>query len=221
MLPALIVALLVTADDAEPEFKPSLEIESPEEAWIESGLRVGLGYAFDRVIGDGVSPGGVHHSALLRLGARLDENWSLLGTFRYGVRFGPTGGLRFGGTIEPTWHVTDELSLAVGAGIGGFIIPATGAPTPTPQIVATYTVPSSGPLIGACQGAGLLALARAEYTFFVSQLFATGPSLQLDAQWTSCTQRLGRSDPDTAEAIDLQQYWTSYGVSLAWIVWWR
>jgi hypothetical protein len=144
-----------------------------------------------------------------------------LGTFRYGVHLGLTPGLRYGGTLEPTLNITDSLTVAVGLGVGGFVINNTGATSPRPEIVASLTYPGTEPLLGACTGTGLLAVARAEYLFVASTLFATGPSLQVDAQWTACNQSLGRTDPDSGEAIELRQYWRNYGVSLAWLFWWR
>jgi hypothetical protein len=220
MLLALFLAL--AAQDEEPEFKPSLEVESAEEAWRETGFRVALGYVYDEVFGVGGVPAGVHHSAVLRVGPRLDADWSLLASFRYGVKLsGALGGLRFGGTIEPTYHLTDAWTLSIGAGIGGFVINETGAQTPPVQTVATFTLPGTDPLLRACQGAGLLAILRTEYTFYVSTLFGTGPALQFDAQWTQCTEQLNRSDPDTGEAIVLRQYWVNYGLSVAWLFWWR
>ncbi len=217
------IALLAAAEPtSEPgEFKPSLSIETPEESWRQPGFRVGIGYGVDDLFGRKGVPGGIHHAAILRFGPRLDETWSLLATLRYEAHFGVRPALRFGGTIEPTLHLGDRWSVAIGLGIGGFIISDTGSPTPQPDIVATVTLPSTHPLLNSCQGEGPIALVRVEHAFIVSELFSTGPALQFDAQWTACVEHLNRSDPDTGEAIDLQQYWQHYGVSLSWMFWWR
>lgn len=221
MFGAVIAAGLLAIAAEEPELKSSLELETPEEAWRESGFRVGLGYAFDEVFGAEGVPGGAHHSAVLRLGVRLDEQWSLLGTFRYGVRFSEFGGMRFAATLEPTLHLTHAWTVALGAGIGGFIIGDTGEPLPRVQIVATYTLPATTPLVSACEGAGLIAVARSEYAIFVSPLFSMGPAIQVDAQWTPCIDQLNVADIDTGEAINFKQYWRNYGLSVAWLFWWR
>lgn len=215
-LPPVITATTTREDEAL-----SLELEPPEETWRETGFRLGLGYAADAVFGGGGTPGGLHHSAVLRLGVRLDPGWSLLGTLRYGARFGLNGGMRYSGTVEPTLHVFDATTISVGAGIGGLVIPATGALTPSPELVASLTLPGTKPLLGACSGAGVTGLVRLEHLFLTSQSFAHGPALQADVQWTPCTQRLGRTDPDTGESIELRQLWWSYGVSLGWLAWWR
>lgn len=216
------VALLAVAEEAPPD-KTSLPTEAPEEAWRHPGVRVGLGYALEGVAGVEAAPGGVAHSALLRIGARLDPDWSLFLSLRYGVLPGAYPGLRYSGVVEPALHLFDHLTLSAGAGVAGFVYASTGRPTPEPQggIVATLSVPASGPRLGACAGVGVIAVARAEYAWVVSELFSTGPALQVDLQWTACRQSLGRSDPDTAEPIELEQRWRHFSASLGWLVWWR
>lgn len=220
MITALLwVLLLAPAQAEEPEVKTSLALLTDEEAWASPGFRVALGYGVENVFARGDVPSGVVHSATLRLGARLDGDWSLIGALRYGVLTGGENpGLRFAGTIEPTIHFTESLSLSLGVGAGGFVVTNTGAPTPEPEsgIVASYTLPDSDPLLRSCQGIGVVALARLEYAWILSELAATGPALELDAQWTGCTQQLGRADPDTGESIVLRQYWEHYGVRLGW-----
>ena len=93
------VALTTTSTTVPLEAKTSLAIVSDDEAWRESGFRVGLGYAYDSVIGQGGAPDGPHHTLMVRLGARLDANWSLFAGLRYGAKFGQRPGLRYSGKI--------------------------------------------------------------------------------------------------------------------------
>ena len=73
---------------------------------------------------------------VVRGGVRLDESWSIMSTLSYQYAMG-TGtvmqGLRYAGTIEPTWHATEHLALAVGLGFGGIVEPRPRGPIPTPS----------------------------------------------------------------------------------------
>jgi len=68
----------------------------------------------------------------IRGGLRLDEAWSLMGSLQYLYATGAAGakGLRFAGTIEPTWHATSHLSLAAGIGFGGIVEQGSSRPGP-------------------------------------------------------------------------------------------
>lgn len=212
-----------TTTAAEPEVKTSLRTETDEEAWGSSGFRVGLGYSFEGLIGPGDVPSGPTHSALVRLGIRLDPDWSLFGTLRYGVLPGTVPMLRFSGTLEPTIHLGDALAVGLGLGLGGIVHPNTGARTPEPNdpLIAPLTLPEPTPLLGSCSGTGVIALARAEYTFRVGELFAMGPAVQADVQWTGCVQTLLRVDPDSGEPIVIKQFWRHIGAGVSWVFWWR
>lgn len=221
LLVFLMVALTTTSTTPPIEAKTSLAIVSDEEAWRESGFRVGLGYGYDSVIGLGGAPDGPHHALMVRLGARLDDDWSLFLGLRYGARLGERPGLRYSGTVEPTLHL-NGLELTAGLGIAGFVIAQTGLEAYSAgNIVASYTVPDDRAQLSACSGAGVLGILRLEYPVPINDLLAIGPVLQVDAQWTRCTQTLGRSDPDTGEGIELHQYWGHYNIGLGWMTWWR
>lgn len=228
MKPAILLALAGLGaeleSEPEPEVKTSLAVETDEEAWRRSGFRVSLGYMLDGLLGaSDALPDGAVHTAVLRVGARLDADWSLFATLRYGVRHNRPLGLRYSGTVEPTLHLTDELSLALGVGVAGFVITDTGASSPEPEtrVIATYTLPNADALVSSCLGAGVIALARLDYTLVSSDLYAYGPSVQLDSQWTGCVQQLGRADPDTGQPIQLRQFWQHFGASLGFSFWWR
>lgn len=207
---------------AAPAPKSSLPVIDADLAWRQAGLRVGLGYVGGALFGARTAPEGPVHAGVLRAGARLDEHWSLLGGIEYGVYDDVVRGLRYAVSVEPTLHLGD-LAFSLGVGLAGFVFSTTGAPTPEPEmgLVASYSLTEDGPAIGSCAGSGVIALARADYAFVVSELFSTGPSLRADLQWTECVQSLGRTDPDTGEAILLFQDWRHASVALGWVFWFR
>jgi len=217
-----LALLVLAAVPPEPEFEASLETETPEEGWARSGFRLGLGYEYEGLIGVDNAPGGSVHSVLLRAGAKIDDVWSLFGSLRYGVIPGERAGLRFGGAIEPTFQLVDGLTLSLGVGVGGFIL-TTGAATPEPGATtpASVTLTDTTRLLGSCSGAGVLAIARVEYLFVLSGVLSMGPHVSADGQWTRCVEALGRTDPDTGEAIELRQFWEHHALSLGWTFWWR
>ncbi|MCC7383041.1 MAG: hypothetical protein IT384_14480 [Deltaproteobacteria bacterium] len=223
IIPWVVWGVISAAIPGEPpEAQTSLATESDDVAWLAPGLRVALGYDFDALFGVGGTPSGGVHSVLLRVGARLDDRWSLLSTLRYGVRFGESSAMRYSTTVEPTLDLLEHLTLSLGLGLGGFVVPDTGEPTPDPVgLLNTLTLPDSDPLLGRCIGAGVIALIRLEYTFVVGPSSAMGPSLHADAQWTGCSESLGRTNVDTGEAIKLRQYWEHYSAGVGWIFWWR
>lgn len=222
IIPVLILALSSTPPERGAE-KLSVPIRTEAEAWRSSGFRMGIGYGADAIFGAGAAPNGVIHAVLLRLGLRIDDRWSLFAGLRYGLLPGEAPGLSFSGTIEPTLHLTDAWSVSIGVGAAGFVLPTTGASTPVAagDLSASRTLPSAGPLLGACVGIGAQASVRAEYQLILSSALATGPALQLDLQWTACTESMGTQDPDTGDAIELRQFWQHTGVTLGWLLWWR
>ena len=231
-LPAILLLVAATGlaprahaeeeDEDEPIFRLSLPTKEDREAWREPGFRVQLGYAYGELFGiDGV-PKGTTHSALVRVGARLSSDWSLYGAFRYAVLSGAHPGLRYTGTVEPTFDLIDGLRLTLGLGVGGFVIPEDEDPVlPEEGIVATYTYEDTSTVLGACSGAGVVAIARLEYAFVIGPLFSTGPALSTDASWTGCRQVIDRLEPDTGRPVALEQYWHHHEVTLAWMLSWR
>src|SRR5262249_40391335 len=109
-------------DDEGPP-RLSLATEADREAWKRSGFRLGIGFIYRRMEGVGGAPSGRLLGPTLRVGLRLDAAWSVMASFQYAgaSAAGGLAGLRFAGTIDPTWHVTRNLSLAVGFGFGGIV----------------------------------------------------------------------------------------------------
>lgn len=223
---AMLVANPAPADDDGP-VRLSLPTESDRAAWRRDGFRLQLGAVFGDLEGLGGAPGGLLYGVVLRIGVRLDEGWSLLGSFHYSVasREGGLSGLRFTGTLDPTWHVTRNLSLAVGLGFGGLAEGDTGRPDADPlmsTLETSYTFPDAHHPVPSCSGIGVAALARADYLLVLGPRASTGLAVEVSGQWTGCIEEdEERVEPDTAQPIARRQYWPHVGGTVAWVVAWR
>ena len=213
------VSKKVQPQDSEPIFRLSLPTETDYQAWQSSGFRVSLGYGFGTNYGSYGVPDGRSNSFMLRAGARLDKDWLLYGSVRYGIT---AGGLRYMGLIEPTYEILPQLTISAGVGLAGFVIASFEPPEPPSDgVIATYTYASDDtPLVG-CSGEGVAGQVRLAYSLVVGSLFSMGPALSFNAQATRCAQTLQDADPDTGRAIELEQYWYHRGFSLDWMFQWR
>lgn len=212
--------------DEDPPPRLSLPTESDKELWKKPGFRFGLGLVYGRLYGIGGPPDGHLIGPTIRAGVRLDEAWSLLGSLQYLYATGGGGlqGLRFAGTIEPTWHATAHLSLAVGIGFGGIVETNSTRPNPDPQsstLTSSYTFPDAKTPLPNCNGVGVAGLLRAQWLMVMGPRSSTGLALQMDGQWTGCVDDTGRVEPDSATSIVRRQWWPHLGGSLTWEVQWR
>ena len=226
---AVALALLATAlaepaladDDGEPRL--SLPTEGDRLAWRRPGFRLALGLGYGQLSGLRGAPSATLYAATLRSGLRLDADWSVLASFQYAVARSGVTGLRYAGTIDPTWHVTPSFALALGFGFGG-IVGSTGAMDPSPgagEIESSYTFPDARTPLASCSGVGATALARAEWSYVLGPRASTGIALEALGQWTGCVADTGRVEPDTGEAIVRRQWWPHAGATLALGVTWR
>ncbi len=211
-------------EDAPPRF--SLPTESDRALWRKPGFRFGLGLVYGRIYGIGGPPSGQLIGPDIRAGLRLDQAWSLMGSLQYLYATGTGGlkGLRFAGTVQPTWHATAHLSLAAGIGFGGIVETGTSRPNPDPQpgtLGASYTFPDASTPLPSCNGVGVAGLLRAEWTVVMGPRSSTGLALETDGQWTGCVDDTGRVEPDTATPIVRRQWWPHLGASLTWEILWR
>ena len=220
-------ALAQAAPDEDAPPRLSLPTESDRAAWKKPGFRFGLGLAYSRWFGIHGPPDGQMIGPTIRLGIRLDEGWSLMGSFQY-VFSRATGnrlaGVRYAGTIEPTWHATEHLNLGVGIGFGGLVEPGRSGPNPDPQpgtLETSYTFPDARTPLPSCSGVGVAGLVRAEWLFVLGPRSSTGLALEGDGQWTGCVDDTGRVEPDTATPIVRRQWWFHLGGSLALVILWR
>lgn len=200
--------------------------EPDRVAWLRSGFRLGLGVVYGELVGLGGAPSGSLLGPFLRVGLRLDDRWSLLASFQYAAasRAGGLSGLRFGGTVDPTWHATRHLSVAVGFGFGGIVEGRTGRPDaePLPSTLETsYTFPNARTPLARCTGVGVTGLLRAEWSYILGPRSSTAVSLEGLGQWTGCVADANRLEPDTGRPIVRRQFWPHAGVTLAWGLTWR
>jgi hypothetical protein len=211
-------------DDGPPRL--SLPTETDRAVWKKPGFRFGLGLVYGRLFGISGPPNAQLIGPTIRVGIRLDERWSLMGSLQYLYATGAAGtrGLRYAGTIEPTWHASEHLNLGVGIGFGGLVGPISNQPAPNPQGAspdASYTFPDARTPLQSCDGVGVTGLLRAEWMMVLGPRSSTGLALETDGQWTGCVEDTGNPEPDTATPIVRRQWWGHFGTSLAWVILWR
>jgi hypothetical protein len=211
-------------DDGEPRL--SLPTQADRDAWRTSGFRLGLGLVYGRLVGLRGAPSGQLTGPMVRVGLRLDPSWSILASFQYAAasQAGGLSGLRFAGTLDPTWHVTPSISLAIGLGFGGIVEGRTGRmdADPLPSTLDTsYTFPDARHPVASCSGVGVAGLARAEWAYVLGPRAQTSVALEVVGQWTGCVDDTNRVEPDTGTAIVRRQWWPHTGATLAWGIAWR
>jgi hypothetical protein len=227
-------ALATPEDDESLPFKLSLPTQADAEAWREPGMRLFLGVKYGYFQGLLGVPSGLERLAtyypggvVARVGRRLDADWSLLGSFQYGGVFevGGINGLRYSGTIDPTWHIDDHWDVSLGVGFGGLVETTGGRANPdaqrSAQLVATYTHPNARYPVQSCSGLGVTGLARVQWLTVIGSLATTGFALEAAGQWTRCVSGTNNVEPDTAKSITIRQWWPSLMYSVGWMVGWR
>lgn len=214
------------ARDPDGEVKLSLPTESDRVAWTRPGFRLGLAISYGELVGLRGAPSGRLLGVAVHAGLRLDSDWSLLMSFDYARASSRAGisGLRFAGTLDPTWHVTRALSLALGMGFAGIVEGHTNRPDVNPlpgTLDSSYTFPDARTPLPQCSGVGVAGLARAQYAWVLGPRAATQLELEVIAQYTQCVDPTGRTEPDTAQPIVRIQYWPLTGATLSWGFTWR
>jgi hypothetical protein len=213
-------------DEPDPEPKLSLPTEADREAWTRSGFRLSLGLVYGQFSGANGAPSGRILGAQLRAGLRLDPSWSLLASFQYGQakRANELDGLRFAGTLDPTYHATKSLAIAFGFGFGGIVEGSTGRADPDPKastLDTSYTFPDASTPVASCSGVGVVGLVRGEWSYVIGPRASTSLGLEVAGQWTGCVDDTNRVEPDTGRSIVRRQWWAHTGTTLTWSVMWR
>jgi hypothetical protein len=216
---------LITDEEEGPP-KLSLPTLADKKAWQRSGVRVELAFAYGEFHGLRGAPSGRLIGPTLRFGLRLDQSWSLITSFQYhgASRTGGLGGLRFAGTIDPTWHVTPSLSVAVGFGFGGIVESGFNRDSPDPQpdaLETSYTFPSARSPLTSCVGVGVANLVRGQWAYVLGPRSQFSVEAEVLGQWTKCIEDTGKIEPDSGQAIERRQYWPHVGATLTLGITWR
>jgi hypothetical protein len=181
---------------------------------------------YGQLVGLRGAPSGRLIGPIVRVGLRLDDQWSVAASFQYAAasQAGGLSGLRFAGTLDPIWHVTPSLSVAAGFGFAGIVEGRTGridaAPLPS-TIETSYTFPDARMPVASCSGVGAAGLVRLEWAYVLGPRAQTSLGVEVVGQWTGCVDATGRNEPDTGVAIVRRQYWPHTGVTLGWGIAWR
>lgn len=210
-------------DDDGYKVRLSLPTEDDVAAWSQPGIRISLAYGYGRLLGRPPALDLTTHAFTIRAMTRIDRSWSIGLEYQYALARGTLTGLRYEGTLHAMLHPWRQLGVDVGVGFGGLVLtPPTGRPA-QPGSGGEVSNVTFGPdtKLGACGGDGWVGLARAEYQFVAGSLFASGPYLELNAQYTRCEQTLGRLDRETGVSISARQWWLERGAALGWWVSWR
>lgn len=206
----------------------SLPTQADIDAWKEPGIRVSLGWIQGYQWSFGPGPSMSPLGATLRPWLRISPEWSLGATFSWQATLGSFLGLKWGATLEPTWHPWRGLAVSLGLGYGGLMgsnawwVDAPDAMNPpgkVPDQTVSHTL-ADDEFLANCEAGGWLALARVEYQFVIGPLFSTGPFAQADVQRTGCIEDYGE-DPETGKTIELRQWWMHAGFNLGWWATWR
>jgi hypothetical protein len=217
---------LITDEEEGPP-KLSLPTEEDRVAWTKAGFRLHLGAAYGRMVGQRGAPSGRLIGAKLRVGLQLDAAWSVTTSFEYAQAKETRGldGLRFLGTLDPTWHINRSFAVSIGFGFGGIVEGRnTGRPDAEPlatTLETSYTFPDSSPPIARCSGVGPAALARVEWGYVMGPRSRFTLSAEGTGQWTGCVHDTNRFEPDTGKAIVRRQFWSHAGFTLNAGIAWR
>lgn len=212
-----------SVNDDEYVLRLSLPTQADLDAWQEPGIRVTLGWIQGRQYGTGPAPDMAPLGAALRPWLRISPHWSVGATFSWQASAGGFEGLKWGATVEPSWHPWRGLALSLGLGYGGLLGRRPWQDREDmdgPQERTVSRTLGDDELLSDCSSGGWLALARVEYQFVVGPLFSTGPFAQVDMQQTGCEMPVG-NDPETGKSIVLRQWWMHRGFNLGWWATWR
>ncbi len=250
-LPPTIVALAIGGVAPSADAGPGEVIErtgereqDPGQAWRLPGFRMRLAAGRELLTpaSELTGPATEATAIVLRPGIRLDDRWLIEADFRYGVMLGAVQGLRWTATADLSYRVADGawadgLVLGVGAGYAGFNVlrkrQFSTARFRANDVAGELPVASARELEEArpCSAGGAAALIRAGWLWDVTPAFATGPTVQLDTQWTACEPHrprvvAGTTDPDATPRARIESFtepetWRHDTMSVVWIVAWR
>ena len=202
------------------EVRLSLPTEEDHDAWAKPGLKVQLGIGYGQLKGLGPAYDFSLYEARLQVRIRLSAKWSIATTLEYApLTLAGVGavGLGWSTTVEPIFHPTRALGLALGLGYGGVTF-NDGVNARAPETVSRTLDPTER--MHSCTSGGLSAIARVDYLFVAGALFASGPYLEAKSLVGRCDQNRG-TDTETGLQVTLSQVWTNGGAAAGWWFAWR
>lgn len=224
----IVLAIVALSGATSPELHDEPEVTPPAERrtlvepeantlWSRPGFRADLGYAFVPLWGLGGLEDHLLHTPAVRLGFALNEDWLIAARAAYGIG---SGIMRWTVTLEPMWQPVAGLRAGLGVGYAGI---TRSAATWGLSTDALFTEDNTDPLpeTQSCDGQGVVFGGSVEYTWVLHRLFATGPSVRGEVQWTGCKSRSARFNAETGTHGSTRYNWTHVGVSLGWWLSWR
>jgi len=223
------VARAGEGDTEDYDFKRSLATESDTAGWQSAGFRLQLGYAYGWEHGLAELPEATAHMILIRAGARIDGDWSVLGSFQYAFAAGGFSALSYLVTLDPTWHLGHGFEAAIGLGFGGLA----GASLsdweadndPDFDVFDdpghSQTLPNTAYPLISCSGQGPAALVRLGWTLVLDDIWALAVHAETHARWIACEESNGSVDEETGDPIVARQWWAMFGANLGLSFAWR
>ena len=208
------------------KFQDSVQLKSDSESWDLAGFRVSLTYVQGALDGQAQQPDFDTLGIEVGVGARLDQEWSLMTQFRYVGTFEsdlPVG-LRFSGLIMSSYH-WKGLTWGIGLGVGSIVEARNVRPDSNPNdvnnLVASYTYSETEAPLPQCTGFGPVGAVQMAYWYPWSEITSIGLGVRGDYQRVGCETPTRRVEPDTAKAIMRRQWWTHMGWSVFGGLSWR
>ena len=230
MLVSLLYCAPVYANTQAPITKNSESVETPEEAWRQTGFRIGLAYEFHGLLALDYTANTVMQGFSVRPYYQFENNWSLGANLSYSVPNMNETGLRWALTLEGTWWFFDQLGVTLGAGYAGRMVQCDYEQTECERIIYSSSNFSSleddvwlepGEQLDACNGGGVILSSRVEYQWTVSDYFRTGPYLQTYFESIRCAEEIGSIHPTTGRILLYFDNWSYVGASAGWWLTWR
>lgn len=219
--------------------RDSLSTETPRQAWLGPGFRLGIGFAYNGMMGVDKSPNWGAYEVWIEPQYRIDPRWALGLGLAYGFAQGNVTGISWRVMADTTYQPIRGVMLQLGLGLAGLniqrrnvpslVVPNTdvassGDGNTTPAIPSTYTSTDDRVILKDCDGTGVAARAGLGYAFVVAGYFSTGPTVQLYGQWVRCGQGVtgdADTDPVTGRPLEIRQWWKQWGWSAGWMFSWR
>jgi len=213
------------------EFRRSLATESDSAGWNAAGFRLSLGYGYGWEHGLAELPEATAHTVIIRAGARLDAEWSVLGSFQYAFADGGFSALSYLVTVDPTWHLGHGFDAAIGLGFGGLggasLADWEAESDPDYDVYEEHehsqTLPDTDYPLPECSGQGPAALVRVGWTLVLDDIWALAVHAETHARWIACESSTGAGqvDDETGEPIVGRQWWAMLGANLGLSFAWR